>query len=237
MSQENQATNIDDLLDKEEGNEGTEEGGATNAATEGANAPAAPATPAAPKVVLRLCKGQMPSPLVWFIKFHEPQDNRSTLAAKYFTTPGKISDIQTNANQKYIVANMVFTAEELEQARARIKENFVRGQADVAQGKVVSTRQLANTQPGDEAYALSVIDKIAAMDKSEGAVALAAARAAHNEANPRKAAGATGTVAATAPTEATPPTDGVEGEQVTHDPDAADTQALLDAEDDLLEQE
>lgn len=167
---------------------------------EDAQAPA-PVTPADPKVALRLCKGQMPSPLVWYIKFKEPQDNRSAVAAKYFTTPGKIADIQTNANQKYIVADMVFTAEELEQARARIRENFVRGQAEVAQGKVVSTRQLASTIAGDETYALSVIDIIAGLDKAEGAKTLAQSRAEHNAANPRKTAGAAAAPAENAATE------------------------------------
>ena len=53
----------------------------------------------APKVVLRLCKGAMPMPLVHFIKFTEAKDAVSEVAKKYFTTPGKVSDIQKNAKK------------------------------------------------------------------------------------------------------------------------------------------
>lgn len=137
------------------------------------------------RVAPRLCKGQMPSPLVWFIKFHESQENKSAIAAKYFTTSGKVSDIQTNANQKYIVEDMEFTSEELDQAAEKIRENFVRGQADVEAGNVVSPRQLATTVEGDEEYALGVIEQIREMAVTEDAVSLEDARAAYNEANPR----------------------------------------------------
>lgn len=139
----------------------------------------------APKVT-RMCKGQMPSPLVWYIKFHESGDNRSAIASKYFTTSGKVSDIQTNANQRYIVEDMTFTGEELDAAAEKIRENFVRGQEDNANGIAVSPRQLATTEPGDEDYSLEVIEIIRSMTTGDEAVTLEEARAAYNEANPRK---------------------------------------------------
>lgn len=166
-----------------------------------------------PKPAARLCKGQMPSPLVWFIKFKEPQDNRSAIAAKYFTTSGKVTDIQTNSNQKYIVESMTFTSEELDLAAEKIRENFVRGQDEDARGIAVSPRQLATTNEGDEEYALSVIETIREMVVEEDAVTLEQARAAHNEANPRaKKAEAEGS-----------------------EPDPVDDAPLDDGEDDLLE--
>ena len=137
----------------------------------------------------RLCKGQMPSPLVWYIKFHELKDNKSAVAAKYFTTPGKITDIQTNANQKYIVEEMRFSDEELAEAIARIKENFVRGQAANEENPgSVGKRQLATTQAGDEEYALSVVEKVRELMEavSDDAVTLADSRAAHNASKPKK---------------------------------------------------
>jgi hypothetical protein len=140
----------------------------------------------APRVAPRLCKGQMPSPLVWYVKFHEPKENKSAVAAKYFTTSGKITDIQSNSNQKYIVEDMLFSDEELDAAAEKVRENFVRGQAAAEAGEVVSPRQLATTTEGDEKYSLEVIETIRTMmaDTSEG-VTLADARAAYNEANPR----------------------------------------------------
>lgn len=151
----------------------------TAAATE-APAPKKPVEPA------RLCKGTMPSCLVWYIKFHEPKDNKSEIAKKYCTTPGKIADIQGNANQKYIVQGMVFTAAELDAAREQVKANFTRGQAEnAAKPGSVNQRSLASTKPGDETYALEVIDVIA-KHMAEGAegVTLDNARSTYRAANP-----------------------------------------------------
>ena len=183
--------------------------------------------PKAPKPAARLCKGQMPSPLVWFIKFHESKENKSAIAAKYFTTSGKVSDIQTNANQKYIEENMTFSSEELDQAAEKIKENFVRGQEQVAAGEVVTSRQLATTTPGDEAYALSVIETIREAAIAEGAVSLEDARSAYNEANPRAPRAA----------KAESGDEGTQAEAVTgEDVDSINIDDMTDSElDDLLE--
>jgi hypothetical protein len=139
----------------------------------------------APVEPTRLCKGTMPTPLVWFIKFHETA-GRSDIAKKYFTTPGKIADIQTDANQKYVVKNMSFSPAELEAARENIRENFVRGQAaEAAVPGSVGKRGLASTKAGDEKASLEAIDKIAAMDVAADAITLSQARVNHNMANPR----------------------------------------------------
>jgi hypothetical protein len=145
-------------------------------------------TEAVPPVVARLCKGTMPSPLVWFIKYHESKENKSEVAKKYFTTPGKIADIQGDANQKYIVEGMKWSKEELDAARAKVNENFVRGQAEeAAKPGSVTKRGLATTQAGDEAYSLAVLDQIEAMMAGEGVngVSLEEARGTYNAANPR----------------------------------------------------
>lgn len=137
---------------------------------------------------LRLCKGTMPLPLVWYIKFHESKDNKSEVAKKYFTTPGKISDIQSGSNQKYIVENMSFTEDEIENAKNKVRENFVRGQAEEAASPgSVNKRGLATTQAGDEAYSLEILETIAGMQKevSDEAVSLETARENYNAENPR----------------------------------------------------
>jgi hypothetical protein len=128
----------------------------------------------------------MPTPLVWFLKFHEDKENKSAVAKKYFTTPGKVSDIQTDANQKYVVENMKFSDDELNAAREAIAANFVRGQeAEAAAPGSVQKRGLATTEAGDEAASLEAIDTIANMTPAEDAVTLDEARAAHNAENPR----------------------------------------------------
>lgn len=140
------------------------------------------------KVVVapRLCKGAMPMALVHYIKFKEPKDCVSDIAKKYFTTPGKISDIQKNANQKYIVENMTFTSEELDAAAAKVAENFVRGQnEDGTPLDAANKRGTATTTAEDAAYSLEVIEIIRGLDADEDAVSLEAARATYNEANPR----------------------------------------------------
>jgi len=108
--------------------------------------------------ILRLCKGQMPMPLVWYIRFHE-EGGKSAIAKKYFTTPGKISDIQSSSNQKYIVSNILWTDEDLDLAREQVQANFVRGQAD----KNPTKRKLATTTAEDAQYSLEVLDIIAKM--------------------------------------------------------------------------
>lgn len=167
-----------------------------NAASTGEAVPAPcgeafPAPAKAPVEPARMCKGTMPSCLVWYIKFHESKDNKSEIAKKYFTTPGKIADIQGNANQKYIVEKMVFTPAELDAARDQVKANFVRGQAEnAAKPGSVNKRSLASTVAGDEIYSLEVIDVIA-KHLAEGAegVTLDNARSAYRAANPSASKG------------------------------------------------
>jgi len=135
----------------------------------------------------RFCKGQMPMCLVWFIKFHEDTENKSALAKLYFTTAGKIADIQSGSNQKYIVEDMKWSAEDLAAAAETIEANFVRGQDDelIMANPDANKRKLATTQEGDNEYSLSVIDKIAGMDFANDAVSIIDARATYNTANPR----------------------------------------------------
>lgn len=135
----------------------------------------------------KLSKGSMPMPLVWYIKFHEAQDNKSAVAAKYFTTPGKIADIQGNSNQRYIVENMKWSEVELQAAAQKVKDNFTRGQDE--DGNPLdpdNKRGTATTTAEDAEYSLDVIEKIASMEFADDAITLEEARAAYNEENPRK---------------------------------------------------
>ena len=126
-----------------------------------------------------LCKGAMPMPLVWYIKFHESHENKSAVAKRYHTTVGKITDIQKGNNQKYIVERMVWGDEELVKAEDTIRANFVRGQDKDG----VSKRQLATTTIEDADYSLEVIQLIRDMELDGDT--LTEARATFLEANPR----------------------------------------------------
>lgn len=128
----------------------------------------------------RLCKGAMPMPLVWYIKFFE-SGSISEIAKKYFTTPGKITDIKSGNNQKYIVESMTWSKEDLDEARSAVKANFIRGQDDPNATK----RQLATTKSGDEAYSLEILDKLDDMEFDENAITLDKSRSNWREANPR----------------------------------------------------
>jgi len=119
----------------------------------------------------RFSKGHMPLPLVWFIKFKET-GTVLEIAKKYFTTPGKITDITKGSNQKYIVENMKWSKEEIADAVETIKENFVRGQDLTNPTK----RQLATSTMEDAAYSLSILEKMATMEYPEDAVGLSVAK-------------------------------------------------------------
>lgn len=154
-----------------------------NEVEETAKAPAAPA---------RMCKGTMPSLLVWFIRFHE-EGSVSEIAKKYFTTAGKITDITKGNNQKYIVEQMKWSEEDIKESIATINENFVRGQAKEADlPGSVNARGLATSTIDDAEFSLHAIEKVATMmeameeDVEEASVTIADARKTYLEANPRK---------------------------------------------------
>jgi hypothetical protein len=125
----------------------------------------------------KMSKGNMPMPLVWYIRFHE-DDTIGNIARKYFTTPGKVTDIVKSFGQKYIVQDMVWSFEELAAARETIRDNFVRGQSTEE-----SNRKTATTTAEDSAYSLEVLDKVEQMSLT--GVTLSDARSAWSLANPK----------------------------------------------------
>jgi len=143
-----------------------------------------------PKVTDRFCKGNMPMALVWYIKFHESQDNKSEVARAYFTTVGKISDIQSGSNQKYIVEAMKWSDEELSAMAEVVKANFVRGQDNeiIMANPTANKRKLATTSADDAEYSLEVLETIRSMEPMDDAITLSEARNSYNIANPRKSA-------------------------------------------------
>lgn len=142
-------------------------------------------TPTATPAAGRLCKGPMPMVLVHYIKFKEKSDAISEIAHKYFTTPGKISDIQKGNNQRYIVKNMKFSEAELNDAADKIRENFVRGQENGVAIDPSNKRGTATTTAEDAEYALSVIELLRNETYPDNALSLEEARAAYNLKNPR----------------------------------------------------
>jgi len=95
---------------------------------------AVPSTIPAP-VINKLIRGRMPLPLVWNIRFVElvakpAADGEevvpitdSSVANKYFTTPGKIMDIRKNANFKYITADTTFNEVDIDAGKAQLVKN------------------------------------------------------------------------------------------------------------------
>ncbi len=77
-----------------------------------------------------ISRGQMPHPLVWYIRFRE-EGSDSEIAKRYFTTSGKIRDIRRNKNFKYITENATFSAGDIDKARDEIKKNFTKNSNEV----------------------------------------------------------------------------------------------------------
>jgi len=94
----------------------------------------------------KLARGRMPTPVVYCIKFNEGDENDSAVAAKYFTTAGKVADIRQGRNFGYISEDTRFTKAQIEEAKERIEKSFASEKSD--------------TKPEDAAYTLEQLDKL-----------------------------------------------------------------------------
>ncbi len=83
------------------------------------------------KKTTRISRGQMPHPLVWYIRFRE-EGSDSEVAKRYFTTLGKISDIRQNKTFRHITENAAFSESDIDKARNQIKKNFTKNSDEVA---------------------------------------------------------------------------------------------------------
>ncbi len=92
-------------------------------------------------------RGQMPHPLVWYIRFREKGSN-AEIAKRYFTSAGRIGDIRRNTTFKNITEDATFSENELDKARDHIKRNF--------------TKNSAGATLRDAAYSLARLDEIRA---------------------------------------------------------------------------
>jgi len=144
----------------------------------------APAGPA------KLIRGRMPLPLVWHIRFKESYDYEdidedgnvviahqpdSAVARKFFTTAGKIMDIRTNRNFKYLHEGTTFSESDIETAKDQLRKN-------IAEGKIRGTDTPTNDYDEDDASSMfelldSMVSETSSIDED---------RKAYNEANPRK---------------------------------------------------
>ena len=105
----------------------------------------------------KLARGRMPAPLVWFIRFKE-EGTDSEVAHKYFTTPGKISDIRKNRGFKYITEETKFSKADIDAAIEKVKSNFTEGKS--RGGKT------SDTTEADAKYALESLGKVPVSDES-----------------------------------------------------------------------
>lgn len=156
----------------------------TTAETEGTEEAKAPAGPA------KLIRGRMPLPLVWHIRFVESATTVATnddgeeieshasdsaVAKKFFTTAGKIMDIRTNRNFKYLHEGTKFSQADIDAAKEQLKKN-------IAEGKMRGTDEPSHDYSEDDAAPMFELLDTMVADEST----IEADRAAYNEANPRK---------------------------------------------------
>ena len=149
------------------------------------------AKPKAP-VVVKIIRGRMPLPLVWHVRFVASKTSEDTIddetsevipggytsdsavAKDMFTTAGKIMDIRTNRNFKYLTEGSTFSQSDIDEAKAMLTKN-------IAEGKKRGADEASHDYTEDEAKSLfDILDTMVA-EKST----IADDRSAFNEANPR----------------------------------------------------
>lgn len=166
-------------VENEEVVEGTEEAEVVEAA------------PKAP-VVAKIIRGRMPLPLVWHIRYkasavgedtidEETEEvipggyaSDSAVAKEMFTTAGKVMDIRTNRNFKYLTENTTFSQADIDEAVAQLKKN-------IAEGKKRGADEPSHDYSESEAAPLFAILEAMVSEKSS----VREDRDAFNEANPR----------------------------------------------------
>lgn len=100
---------------------------------------AVPAGPAA-----GIARGRMHAALVFAIKFGSGEAKDGEIARKFATTPGKVNDIRKDRNFKYVVADMQFTAAEIQEAKDRFSASVSAENSTVAEDDRVDTIDNAN---------------------------------------------------------------------------------------------
>lgn len=146
--------------------------------------------PKAPPAPAKIIRGRMPLPLVWHVRFvasattetideeteevTEGYASDSAVAKDMLTTAGKIMDIRTNRNFKYLTENTTFSQADIDEAKAQLSKN-------IAEGKKRGADEPSHDYSEDEASSLFAI--LDAMVSEASTVA--DDRAAFNEANPR----------------------------------------------------
>ena len=151
----------------------------------------AEAAPKAP-VVAKIIRGRMPLPLVWHCRFvasavgEDTMDEEgeiipggyasdSAVAKDLMTTAGKIMDIRTNRNFKYLTEKTTFSQADIDEAKDQLRKN-------IAEGKKRGADEPSHDFTEDQAAPLfKILDNMV----SEAST-VREDRDAFNEANPRK---------------------------------------------------
>ena len=105
---------------------------------------AVPAGPAA-----GIARGRMHAALVFAIKFNSGEAKDGEIARKFATTPGKVNDIRKDRNFKYVVADMAFTAAEIQEAKDRFAASVNADNSTVDADQVDTLIEDANTALDD----------------------------------------------------------------------------------------
>lgn len=114
---------------------------------------------------LDIINGRMPLPLVYLIRFDEGDLKDSEVAAKYFTSTGKVNDIRKGRNFAYITEETKFTKADIDGAMEFIKKPSLQGN-HIADKTLTSIRKALRSLPVDEAAAAAITEARKAARKS-----------------------------------------------------------------------
>lgn len=105
---------------------------------------------------LDIINGRMPIPLVHLIRFNE-NGKDSEIAATFFTSTGKVSDIKKNRNFQYVTEDMSFTQADIDAAKEFIGRPSLQGNhiPEEVQAKIVAA---LDTLPVDENAAAALTE-------------------------------------------------------------------------------
>ena len=105
---------------------------------------------------LDIINGRMPIPLVHLIRFDETGKD-SEIAAKFFTSTGKVSDIKKHRNFQYVTEDLKFTQADIDAAKEFITRPSLQGNhiAEEVQAKIVAA---LDTLPVDENAAAALTE-------------------------------------------------------------------------------
>ena len=115
---------------------------------------------------LDIINGRIPLPLVYMIRFEEGDAKDSEVAAKYFTSTGKVSDIRKNRNFAYITEETKFSSADITAAKEWLRRPSLQGN-HIAEDVQAQVSKALDTLPVDDKAAEAITEARKAARKAK----------------------------------------------------------------------